>query len=85
MREVRNWLNNHSSKHAVGPTKIWIDFHTFIKDTHNELIQQGHSREDLKYLEIDQLMTRMAAWLAQRSSRPLTPLPRRTFPDKWKR
>jgi len=25
VREVRNWLNSHSSKEAVGSAKIWTD------------------------------------------------------------
>lgn len=42
--------------------------------THNELICQGHSEEDLENLQIDELMTRMAAWLASaRSDATATP------------
>jgi hypothetical protein len=63
VREVRNWLNSHSPGYAAGPTKIWKDFNTFTNDTHKELIGQGHSEEDLKYLEVDELMTRMVGWL----------------------
>lgn len=64
VREVRNWLNSHSSHRASGPTRIWTQFHAFTKDTHKELISQGHSEDDLRALEIDELMDRMAAWIA---------------------
>jgi hypothetical protein len=84
VREVRNWLNSHSSKHAAGPTKIWTDFHTFTKDTHNELISQGHSEDDLKNLELDELMARMAAWRTPGSSNPVPPRQLRKFPAKRK-
>ncbi|MEP7243317.1 MAG: hypothetical protein ABI885_06480 [Gammaproteobacteria bacterium] len=79
VREVRNWLNSHSSRHAAGPTKIWTDFHTFTDDTHSELIRQGHSEEDIKYFEIDELMSRMVSWLT-----PDRPRQRRKFPAKKK-
>jgi hypothetical protein len=68
VREVRNWLNSQSSRHAAGPTKIWTDFHIFTDELHQTLITQGHSEEDLKCLAIDELMSRMVAWLAASSS-----------------
>jgi hypothetical protein len=82
VREVRNWLNSHSAKHAAGPTKIWTDFHTFTKDTHSDLIRQGHSEDDLKHLEIDELMTRMAAWRIRGSSPAITSRKLRKSPAK---
>jgi len=85
VREVRNWLNSHKPGHAVGPRKIWTDFNTFTNDTYNELISQGHSEEDLKYLEIHELMTRMDAWLTPGSSNPITPRPLRKFPAQRKK
>jgi hypothetical protein len=63
VREVRNWLNSHSSKEAVGSAKIWTDFNAFTRQTRNQLRRRGHSNQDLKYLQIDELMARMAAWL----------------------
>jgi hypothetical protein len=73
VREVRNWLNSQSSGRVPGPTKIWTDFHTFTRELHNELMMQGHSEEDLKRLEIDELMSRMAAWLAAGGSAEIRP------------
>jgi hypothetical protein len=66
VREVRNWLNSYASKEAVGSAKIWTDFNTFTRQTHRELTRRGYSKEDLQHLGVDELMTRMAAWLAIR-------------------
>ena len=64
VREVRTWLNSHSSGHAAGPRRIWANFQMFIRTAHKQLIRQGHSREDLAHLGIDELMIRMGVWLA---------------------
>lgn len=68
VREVRNWLNSHSSTETEGSAKIWTDFNTFTRQTRNELRRRGHSKEDLQHLGVDELMTRMATWLAIRGT-----------------
>lgn len=61
--QVRNWLSQRTGAGGDGASKIWGAFLDFNNYNDVDLVERGHSRQQIERLPIPELIERMETWV----------------------
>jgi len=64
---VRNWLENEIGRKLPGPSGLYDLFCVFMGENYNRLMASGFTQDDIRELQIAELMRHMREWLAART------------------
>jgi hypothetical protein len=64
---VRSWLENEIGRKLLGPSGLYDLFSVFMGENYDRLMASGFTKDDIRELQIAELMRHMREWLAART------------------